>query len=61
MSSGKLDNNYQTISKFRKKITDENFANKILNDENVDEIEFELKKIEVEISKLLRKIEGGEK
>lgn len=61
LSSGKLDNNYQTISKFRKKITDENFANKILNDENVDEIEFELKKIEVEISKLLRKIEGGEK
>ena len=38
-SSGKMDNNFQTISNFRKKITDKNFSNKLLKDENLRDIE----------------------
>ena len=60
-SSGKMDNNFQVISTFRKKITDENFSNKILKDDNLDDIEFELKKIERTVSVLLKKIEGEKK
>ena len=56
-SSGKMDNNFQLVSNFRKKISDQNFANKILDDENLGNIEFEIKKIERIISTLLKKIE----
>ena len=57
-SSGKMDNNFQIISSFRKKITDENFSSKLLKDENLGDIEFELKKIDRTITVLLKKIEG---
>ena len=56
-SSGKMDNNFQIISNFRKKITDETFSSKLLNDDNLGGIEFELKKIERTISVLLQNIE----
>ena len=55
--SGKMDNNYQIISNFRKKITDDNFASKLIKDDNIKGIEFELKKIERTISVLLKNIE----
>ena len=57
-SSGKMDNNYQIISTFRKRITDENFSNKLLKDENLGDVEYELKKILRTISVLLKKIDG---
>ena len=60
-SSGKMDNNYQLVSNFRKKISDENFANKLLNDENLGDVEFELKKIERIVSTLLSKINRNKK
>lgn len=56
-SSGKMDNNYQMISNFRKKITDESFGKQLLNDDNLKDIEFELKKIERTVSVLLKNIE----
>lgn len=56
-SSGKMDNNFQIISNFRKKITDETFSSKLLNDDNLGGIEFELKKIERTILVLLQNIE----
>lgn len=56
-SSGKMDNNYQMISNFRKKITDESFGKRLLNDDNLKDIEFELKKIERTVSVLLKNIE----
>ena len=55
--SGKMDNNFQIISNFRKKITDESFSNKLLKDDNLGGIEFELKKIERTVSVLLQNIE----
>lgn len=60
-SSGKMDNNFQLVSNFRKKISDENFANKLLNDENLGDVEFELKKIERIVSNLLSKIQRSKK
>ena len=60
-SSGKMDNNYQLLTNFRKKISDENFATKILNDENIGNIEFELKKIERIVSTMLNRIEREKK
>ena len=60
-SSGKMDNNFQLVSNFRKKISDESFANKLLSDENLGDVEFELKKIERLVSNLLRKIEQNKK
>lgn len=56
-SSGKMDNNFQLLTNFRKKISEENFASKIICDENLGNIEFELKKIERIVSILLSKIE----
>lgn len=56
-SSGKMDNNFQLLTNFRKKISDENFASKVINDENLGNIEFELKKIERIISTILSRIE----
>lgn len=56
-SSGKMDNNFQLVTNFRKKITDESFSKKLLNDENLNNIEFELKKIERTVSSLITKIE----
>ena len=56
-SSGKMDNNFQIISNFRKKITDDNFGKRLLNDDNLKDIEFELKKIERTVSVLLKNIE----
>lgn len=60
-SSGKMDNNYQVLTNFRKKISDDNFASKLINDENLGNIEFELKKIERIVSTLLTKIEREKK
>lgn len=57
-SSGKLDNNYQLLSNFRKKITDENFDKKLLKDENPQQIKFELSKINKTVSMLLKKMES---
>lgn len=57
VSTGKMDNNYQVVMNFRKKISDENFRKKLLNDENIKDIEFELKKIERNVSVLLKNIE----
>jgi hypothetical protein len=56
-SSGKMDNNFQLLTNFRKKISDENFASKVINDENLGNIEFELKKIERIVSTILSRIE----
>ena len=39
------------------KISDENFASKVINDENLGNIEFELKKIERIVSTILSRIE----
>ena len=60
-SSGKMDNNFQLLTNFRKKISDENFASKVINDENLGNIEFELKKIERIVSTLLSRIEREKK
>ncbi len=60
-SSGKMDNNFQLVSNFRKKISDENFFNKLLNDENLGDVEFELNKIKRIVSNLLKKIERSKK
>lgn len=60
-SSGKMDNNFQLVSNFRKKISDENFLNKLLNDENLGDVEFELNKIKRIVSNLLKKIERSKK
>lgn len=56
-SSGKMDNNFQFITNFRKKIQDESYITKLLNDENINNIEFELKKIEKIVRSMLSKIE----
>ncbi len=55
--SGKLDNYYQIISTFRKKITSDNFDKKLLKDENIKNIEYELKKIDRQVQVLISKIE----
>lgn len=60
-SSGKMDNNFQLVSNFRKKISDENFFNKLLNDENLGDVEFELNKIKRIVSNLLKKLERSKK
>ena len=60
-SSGKMDNNFQLVYNFRKKISDENFFNKLLNDENLGDVEFELNKIKRIVSNLLKKIERSKK
>ncbi len=60
-SSGKMDNNFQLVYNFRKKISDENFFNKLLNDENLGDVEFELNKIERIVSNLLKKLERSKK
>ena len=60
-SSGKMDNNFQLVSNFRKKISDENFFNKLLNDENLGDVEFESNKIKRIVSNLLKKIERSKK
>lgn len=56
-SSGKMDNNFQFISNFRKKIQDDSYTDKLLNDENLNNIEFELKKIERIVKTMLSKID----
>ena len=56
-SSGKMDNNYQFITNFRKKIQDDSYADKLLKDDNLNDIEFELKKIERIVSTMLSKID----
>ena len=56
-SSGKMDNTYQVLTNFRKKISDENFATKILNDDNLGNIEFELNRIKRIVSTMLNRIE----
>lgn len=60
-SSGKMADNYKLISGFRKKIQDENFQSKLLNDKNIEDVVFELKKIERIIGTLLHKIERSKK
>ena len=60
-SSGKMDNNYQTILNFRKKISDETFSSKLLKDDNIGDIEYELKNILRFVSTLLNKIEREKK
>ena len=57
-SSGKMDNNYQFITNFRKKIQEDTYVAKLLNDENINNIEFELKKIEKIVKNMLSKIES---
>ena len=57
-SSGKMDNNYQLLTNFRKKITDESFSNKLFKDENIAQIKFELSKIEKTVNMILKKIEA---
>ena len=42
---------------FRKKITDENFGKRLLKDDNIKDIEYELKKIERTVTVLLKNIE----
>ena len=56
-----MDNNYQTILNFRKKISDETFSSKLLKDDNIGDIEYELKKILRIVSTLLNKIEREKK
>lgn len=56
-SSGKLDNNYQVLTNFRKKISEDTFINRLLKDDNLGNIEFELKKIERIVSTMLSRIE----
>ena len=58
-NSGKLDNNYQIVCNFRKKICDNDFAKKLLNDEKIDQIEYELHKINRQITILLNKIKNN--
>ena len=56
-SSGKMDNNFQFITNFRKKIQEDSYADKLLKDENLNNIEFELKKIDKLVKNMLAKIE----
>lgn len=56
-SSGKMDNNFQFITNFRKKIQEDSYADKLLKDDNLNNIEFELKKIDKLVKNMLAKIE----
>lgn len=56
-SSGKMDNNFQFITNFRKKIQEDSYADKLLKDDNINNIEFELKKIDKLVKNMLAKIE----
>lgn len=56
-SSGKMDNNYQFLSTFRKRVTEDSYVTKLLNDDNLSGIEFELKKIYHQVDSMLKKIE----
>ena len=58
-SSGKMDNNFQFITNFRKKIQEDSYADKLLKDENLNNIEFELKKIDKLVKNMLAKIENN--
>ncbi len=57
-SSGKMDNNFQFITNFRKKIQEDSYVDKLLKDENLNNIEFELKKIDKLVRYMLSKIES---
>ena len=56
-SSGKMDNNFQFITNFRKKIQEDSYADKLLKDDNLNNIEFELKKIDKLVKNMLAKID----
>ena len=58
-SSGKMDNNFQFITNFRKKIQEDSYADKLLKDDNLNNIEFELKKIDKLVKNMLAKIENS--
>ena len=60
-SSGKMDNNFQFITNFRKRIQEDSYTDKLLKDENINNIEFELKKIDKLVKNMLTKIEGNKK
>ena len=58
-SSGKMDNYFQFITNFRKKIQEDSYADKLLKDKNLNNIEFELKKIDKLVRNMLAKIENS--
>lgn len=53
---GKAGKVYQTLKSFRKKINEEDFSKRMMN-ENVSQIKFELSKIEKTIGMLLKKLD----
>lgn len=60
-SSGKMDNNFQFITNFRKKIQEDSYVDRLLKDENLNNIEFELKKIDKLVKNMLIKIENNKR
>lgn len=55
--AGKLDDTYQTCIKFRRKISENDFIDRILNEENPKQTRFELSKIEKIIRRLVERID----
>ena len=55
--TGKLDGTYQTCTKFRKKIAENDFIDRILSEENPKQTRFELSKIEKLVKHLIEKID----
>ena len=59
--TGKMDNNYQYIKNFKEKILNSSSTGKLLKDKNINDIEFELKKIQKIIENILLNIEKDKK
>ena len=55
--TGKLDGTYQTCTRFRKKIAENDFIDRILSEENPKQTRFELSKIEKIVKHLIEKID----
>ena len=55
--TGKLDDTYQTCVKFRKKISEGDFLDRILDEENPRQTRFELSKIEKTVKHIIERID----
>ena len=55
--TGKLDGTYQTCTRFRKKIAENDFIDRLLSEENPKQTRFELSKIEKIVKHLIEKID----
>ncbi len=56
--TGKLDDTYQVCTRFRRKISEPDFADRVLNEENPKQTRFELSKIEKLVKRLMDRIDS---